>query len=141
MTGDDDQDDAEGSDEQSESLGIAVAPNEAADPRSVDDRKLPMDIRAKYEITSYRNAAVILAESWPDQFNEILEALRKFTITTRMIRIAGGNESEIPKVFSQRLRPKGWHETVITADLSVTLSWREELRKTRAGKPVMGPKV
>jgi hypothetical protein len=53
-----------------------------------------------------------------------------------MIRKAGGNESEMPKEFSKLLRPRGWHETTISADLHVTLSWREEVRKTRGGKPV-----
>jgi hypothetical protein len=54
-----------------------------------------------------------------------------------MIRMPGGNESKIPKVLAQRLRPLGWHETIISADLAVTLSWREEVRKTKSGKPVM----
>jgi hypothetical protein len=120
---------------------VALAPNEAADPQAVVDRKVPEDIRTKYEVVSYRNAAVILAETRPAEFNEILDALRAFTITTTMIRIAGGNESEIPKVFSQKLRPLGWHETIISADLAVTLSWREEVSKTKSGKSVMGPKT
>jgi len=70
-----------------------------------------------------------------------LDALRTFAITTRMIRIAGGNESEMPKLFSQKLRPLGWHETIITADLAVTLSWREELRKTKSGKSIIGART
>jgi hypothetical protein len=138
---DDDEDDDDSSEEESLVDDVALAPNDAADPQTIVDRKVPADIRAKYEIISYRNAAVILAETRPIEFGEILDALRDFTITTRMIRIAGGNESEIPKVFSKRLRPLGWHETIITADLAVTLSWREEVRRTKTGKPVMGGKT
>jgi hypothetical protein len=119
---------------------VASIPNEAADPQALVDRKIPKDIREKYEVISYRNAAVILAETRQDQFNEIIEALRGFKITTEMIRKAGGNESEMPKEFSKVLRPLGWHETVIQADLSVTLTWREEVRKNSKGKAVMGPK-
>jgi Restriction endonuclease BglII len=137
-----DEDEVEDQDLEVEAEGaaddVALAPNEAADPPAIVDRKVPQDIRDKYEIISYRNAAVILAETRQHQFNEIIEALRGFRITTEMIRRAGGNESEMPKVFSKALRPLGWHETVIQADLSVTLSWREEVRKTRAGKSVMG---
>jgi hypothetical protein len=128
---------------EGESLGddVALAPNEAADPPAIVNRKIPSDIRQKYEVASYRNAAVILTETRQDEFNEILDALRAFTITTEMIRKAGGNESDIPKVFSQKLRPLGWHETVIAADLTVTLSWREEVGRTKRGKAVLGPKT
>ncbi|MGE3529476.1 MAG: BglII/BstYI family type II restriction endonuclease, partial [Methyloceanibacter sp.] len=116
---------------------VASAPNDAADPYDTVERKVPRDICEKYEVISYRNAAVILAESRQQEFADILHALRTFAITTKMIRRAGGNESEIPKEFSKTLRPLGWHETIISADLAVTLSWREEVRKAKSGKPVM----
>ena len=45
--------------------------------------------------------------------------------------------SEMPKEFSKTMRPLGWHETIISADLAVTLSWREEVRRTKGGKAVM----
>jgi hypothetical protein len=137
----DEEDDVEDATE-GESLvdDVALAPSEAADSHVIVHRKVPADIRAKYEVVSYRNAAVILAETRPVEFNEILEALRNFTITTEMIRMAGGNESMMPKLFSQQLRPLGWYETIIAADLAVTLSWREEIRRTKGGKIIKGPK-
>ena len=142
MAGASDEDDEDGEMEEKSSIeDVALAPNEAADPEAVVHRKVPSDIRDKYEIVSYRNAAVILAETRPEEFGEILDALRNFTITTRMIRVAGGNESEMPKLFSQRLRPLGWHETIINADLAVTLSWREGVRKNKRGKPIMEPRT
>ncbi len=97
-------------------------------------------IRDKYEIISYRNAAVILFEARQEEFSEILAALDAFTITTDMIRKAGGNESDMPKIFSEILRPLGWHETVISADLNVKLSWRSEIGKNKKGKPIIGPR-
>ncbi len=135
----DDAEDLEGEAERSLD-DVALAPSEAADPQDAVDRKIPQDIRDKYEIVSYRNAAVILAETRQSELYEILEALRAFSITTRMIRTAGGNESEMPKAISNALRPLGWHETIIKADLEVTLSWRERIGQTKDGKPVMGPK-
>lgn len=135
--------DEEDADEEVEAEGdesplddVASGPSETADPQSIVNTKIPQDIREKYEVISYRNAAVILAETRPTEFGEVLEALRSFSITTEMIKRAGGNESEMPKEFSKILRPKGWHETIIRADLHVTLSWREEVRKTKGGKPV-----
>src|SRR5262249_5871409 len=114
---------------------LSITPNEAADPESVVTAKIPLDIRKRYEVLSYRNAAVILAETHTAQLDEIWDALRAFSITKDMIRKAGGNESEMPKLFSGQLRPKGWHETVIQGDLVVQLTWREQVGLTRAGKP------
>lgn len=113
---------------------VATAPSETADPPDIVRRKIPEDIFARYEVHSYRNAAVILGETRREEFDEILEALRGFSITTDLIRKAGGNESDIPKLLSASLRPKGWHETIVQGDLLVRLRWREQTG-TRGGKP------
>src|SRR5687767_3711021 len=96
-------DDAE--EELQRALGpdVTLIPGDAADPQALVDSKVPADIRKKYDVVSYRNAAVILSESRRAEFDEILAALRGFQITTKMIRTAGGNESDIPKIFSQAL--------------------------------------
>jgi hypothetical protein len=50
--------------------------------------------------------------------------------------MAGGNESEIPKIISASLRPKNWHETIVQGDLLVRLTWREQTGVKR-GKAIM----
>jgi Restriction endonuclease BglII len=133
----------DGPDEQSlleEAGAIETRPNEAADPPNIASAKVPADIYARYEVLSYRNAAVILAETHPAEFFELLTALRSFSITTEMIRRAGGNESEMPKLFSATLRPQGWHETIIRGDLVTTLTWREQTGVNKKGKPVYEPR-
>lgn len=119
---------------------IELQPSDVADPAALVDLKIPNDIRDKYEVYSYKNAAVILSESHRQQFDELLSALRSFQITTDMIKRGGGNESEIPKLFSSILRPLGWHETSIQGDLLVRLSWKELERVTRSGKEVFEKK-
>ncbi len=114
---------------------VATLPGESADPAEIVAQKIPADIFHKYEVFSFRNAAVILSETRRDEFEEILEALRGFSITSKLIRTAGGNESEIPKLLSASLRPKGWHETMVQGDLLVRLSWREQIA-TKKAKPV-----
>lgn len=99
---------------------------EGADPQAYVEKKVPRDILERYEVYSYKNAAVILAETREEEFAEICDALRAFWITKAMIAAPGGNESEMPKLFSASLRPKGWHETIIRGDLEVKLSWREK---------------
>jgi hypothetical protein len=130
-------DGAEGEDfEQSPDSDVETSPNEAADPQSVLEAKIPHDIRQKYELLSYRNAAVILSETRQTEFNELLDALRSFKITTEMIRKAGGNESDIPKLFTAALAPFKWYETIIQGDLVVRLTWRRQVGTTKKGKPI-----
>lgn len=115
---------------------IALTPSETADPISVVEAKIPQDIRDLYEVYSYRNAAVILSETRPEEFSELLDALRSLRITKTMIRTAGGNESDIPKLLSGNLRPLGWHETIVQGDLLVRLLWKEQTSTTAKGKAV-----
>lgn len=117
--------------------GVAAAPNDAADPQGIVDAAIPRDVRDRYEIHSYRGAAMILSQAHPGHCAELMDALRKFSITTHMIRTAGGNESDIPKLLSSALRPQGWHETAIHGDLLVRLDWREQVGQRRSGKPIM----
>jgi len=106
MIENDDEDDDDIIDEEVES-DVATRPNEAADPDAIVKSKFPKEIQEKYELLSYRNAAVILSETRKKEFGDILAALSSFEISEDMIRKAGGNESDIPKIFSDSLRPKG----------------------------------
>lgn len=113
----DDDDEAAGAGDD-----VALSPGGGADPAWLIEKKIPAELREKYEVHSYRSAATILAESFPEEFKELCEMLRDFSITTTMIRTAGGNESEIPKLISKRLRPLGWSETSISGDLLVKMT-------------------
>jgi hypothetical protein len=115
---------------------VARTPGETSDPPWLVQTKVPADIFQRFEVISYRNAAVILSERHNQEFNEILDALREFSISSRQIRMAGGNESEIPKIISASLRPKNWHETIVQGDLLVRLTWREQTGVKR-GKAIM----
>jgi hypothetical protein len=83
-----------------DAYATAPVPSDSADPADIVRRKIPPDLFEKFEIFSYRNAAVILSETRKAEFDEILTALRNFTITTDIIRRAGGNESEVPPASS-----------------------------------------
>lgn len=72
-----------------------------------------------YEVHNYRNAAEILANSYPEHWAELLEAFRTFRLSHSDIVEGGKNESRIPKRFSELLRPHGWEETRIAGDLVV----------------------
>ncbi|HUB84189.1 MAG TPA: BglII/BstYI family type II restriction endonuclease, partial [Rhizomicrobium sp.] len=130
----DDRDDDDLADEISEEQ-VAIAPSDVADPQAIVDAKIPKDIRGRYEVFSYRNAAVILNETRKKQFEEILGVLRSFSLTTKMIRTAGGNESEIPKLFSKILHPLGWRETAVQGDLLIRQISKQQVGTDKGGKP------
>ncbi|MEJ6401447.1 BglII/BstYI family type II restriction endonuclease [Yoonia sp. 2307UL14-13] len=97
-----------------------VSEGKVADSPDTVDRIFPAEIRKKFEIVSYRNAATILQSSFPDQFADILSALQQFQISTAMIREPGGSKGQIAK-YVDDLFAEGWDEARIVADLHVRL--------------------
>jgi CRISPR-associated protein Csd2 len=80
---------------------------------------LPNDLKELYEIHDYKHAAAILAKEFPTEFAEICDALRQFRFTEEDLLKPGGNESGIPKIFTSILRPLGWNEKNLEAELMV----------------------
>lgn len=80
---------------------------------------IPTAISELYEIYDYKHAAAILANEFPTEFDEICNALNQFRFTEADVKEAGGNESRIPKKFSELLRPLGWNEKQLNAKLVV----------------------
>ena len=85
---------------------------------------IPRSIADRYEIHSFNNAVEILSGAYTQEYLEILDALERIEITIRDITDAGGNESRIPKKFSEIMRPRDWKEVKITGDLLVKLHTR-----------------
>jgi hypothetical protein len=54
---------------------IASKPADTGDSASIVEEKIPQDIRDRYEVFSYRNAAVILSETRKTEFDDLLKAL------------------------------------------------------------------
>ncbi len=105
---------------------IASSPGPNSDSQADVERYISADVRALYDVYSYRHAAAILANSFPDELAEIEAALTGVRITMRDIGTPGGNESIVPKKFSRLLRPTGWVETRIQGDLHVRLQEHDE---------------
>lgn len=106
---------------------IALKPGPNADDISDIERYISSDVRSLYDVYSYRHAAAILANSFPEELAQIEQALLDFRITQRDIGTPGGNESVMPKKFSRTLRPSGWVETRIQGDLLVRMQEYDEL--------------
>ena len=80
---------------------------------------IPEELANLYEIHDYKHAAAILSQEFPLEFGEICSALLKFRFNRNDLLTAGGNESNIPKLFSEILRPLGWKEKNLEAELNV----------------------
>ncbi len=80
---------------------------------------IPKDIQDKYEIFDYKHAAAILYSEFPEHYTEVCNVLRSFKLTKEDITTRGGNESNIPKRFSDILRPLGWEEKKLHAKVVV----------------------
>lgn len=117
---------------------VSLRPGANADDPADIEQYISPEVRALYDVYSYRHAAAILATSFPDELAEIERALLDFRITTRDIGTPGGNESDIPKKYSRILRPAGWLEARIQGDLLVRMQeYSEEFLpsgKTRKNK-------
>lgn len=85
----------------------------------IDTQFVPQDIQDLYEVHNFQHAAEILTTSYPAEYGELLHALRSFRMTVDDITRGGGNESAIPKIFSEHLRGLGWYETKIQGNLLI----------------------
>jgi len=101
---------------------VELKPNHNADNIKKVSKNISSKILEMYDVYSYRHAAAILKNSFPNELKEIEQALTKFRITLKDIASPGGNESVIPKQFSEYLRPYNWFETRIQGDLIIQVS-------------------
>lgn len=83
------------------------------------DEYIPEELRNLYEIHDFKHAAAILANEFEIEFSEICSSLQTFRFTKDDIITPGGNESQIPKTFSEILKPLGWEEKQLSAKLVV----------------------
>jgi hypothetical protein len=88
------------------------------------EKLIPENIHKKYELHNFNNAVEILSKAYPKEYADIMGALKCMDIRIEDITTAGGNESKIPKKFSEIMRPRGWKEIKITGDLLVKLHTR-----------------
>lgn len=80
---------------------------------------IPPEIAKLYEIHDYKHAAAILANEFPIEARELFGVLAKFRFTEAEVKKPGGNESDLPKKFSELLRPIGWVEDTLKAKMIV----------------------
>ena len=89
------------------------------------------DLLEKFEFYNYNHALEIITQAFPEEWGQIVECLRKLSITTADLREAGGNETNIPKKFDDVLYPYGWREIRISGDLHIKFYPRQAEQRGR----------
>lgn len=92
---------------------------------------IPDDLLARYEFYNYNHALEIVTQAFPEEWNELLDCLRRFQITIADLQQAGGNETNIPKKIDDVLYPYGWREIRISGDLLIKFYPRQADQRGR----------
>ena len=96
---------------------------------TANEKYIETDIQKNFEFYDYGHALEILYESFPSEWAEIQNALRKLELSVDDILKAGGNESPVPKKFDDVLYPCGWREIRISGDLIVKKYPRQKVQR------------
>jgi Restriction endonuclease BglII len=71
---------------------------------------VPADIAARYEVHEWRNGLAILAAAHPDEWANILEVLRGFTLLKSDVLKPGGSKGLISSKLDSHFTKLGWVE-------------------------------
>ena len=74
-------------------------------------------ILENYEIEERRHALAILAQDFPEEFEDIQDTLRRFRLPRSEILTPGGRKSNIAGWLDSQLSAKGWQEKKFTTQM------------------------
>jgi len=80
---------------------------------------IPKDVRARFRFDERGHATAILRSDFGQEFNEILGALRAFTLRRSDILMPGGGRSPIPIAIDGSLGKVGWSPK--SFDIKITI--------------------
>ena len=71
---------------------------------------VPEDIRRLYHVREWRNAAGVLLTACPEEWQDIVEVLRRFRLLRSEVLTAGGGLSPISQQVNGAFDARGWRE-------------------------------
>jgi hypothetical protein len=93
--------------------------------RSVPPGLIPKRIEQAYEIHNWRNAAQVLAGSYPAEWEDILNVLGGFSLRKSDIIVGGKGKSNISIWIDSKFEDRGWREREVTYEMKVDDEVRE----------------
>ncbi len=98
--------------------------------RAIPPGLMPDDILRTYEVHNWRNAAQVLAGSYPGEFEDILDVLGHFVLRRSDVAAAGGRKSNVSDGIDSAFEERGWREREVTTQVKVD----EDVRESRTHK-------
>lgn len=80
---------------------------------------IPDDLRERYHVKEWRNAAGVLVTACPDEWRDVQEVLRGFRLLRSEIVVGGGNRSLISRRIDGAFYARGWKEKGFATSISV----------------------
>lgn len=80
---------------------------------------LPKQIRDNYEVHEWKHACAILANDFPDEWNDIIELLKQFRLCKSWITVGGGSKSAVAIAIDEFLNKRGWVEKEFSTSVKV----------------------
>lgn len=80
---------------------------------------LPQTIRDKYEIHEWKHACAILANDFPEEWQDIIDLLNEFKLCKSWITVGGGRKSGVSKAVDTFLYNRGWVEKEFSTSITV----------------------
>lgn len=76
----------------------------------MSNRFVPQDIRDRYHVLEARNGLAVLSAACPEEWEDIVAALREFRLFHSEVAKPGGRKSKIAERIDQSLISRGWTE-------------------------------
>lgn len=74
------------------------------------ERVLPAEVLERFEIRETRDAAAVIQNTNPDEFEEIVAVLSEFRLNREDIVVPGGSKGTVATRLDGRFRELGWRE-------------------------------
>lgn len=80
---------------------------------------VPDDLRQRYHVKEWRNAAGVLSTACPEEWQDVQDVLRDFRLLRSEVLVGGGNRSLISRRIDEALYAKGWEEKGFSTSITV----------------------
>lgn len=80
---------------------------------------VPQDIRDRYHVKEWRNAAGVLATACPEEWDDLLTVLRGFTLLQSEVLKKGGRHSPVAQRMDRAFYRLGWKEKRFDTAISI----------------------
>jgi hypothetical protein len=72
--------------------------------------QVPLDIHRKYEVREWNHACAVLQADFPQEWNDLINVLRGFTLRRKHVLARGGGLSVVSQSFNNAFKSWGWIE-------------------------------